>query len=149
MTVLRYRIPKQLLFAALLSVSACGAPRGPRWTPAPQPASEHFAVVTRAEGATVGVGDGCWIRLSRVVRGDFNCKVELTCRNEIVYGRPNSGYNFCQEIDGELVSAADDQPSNVDGDPAMELDLREGKMTLEDAVPYLRIRVEIPDDSSS
>lgn len=53
--------------------------------------------------------------------GEATCRVVVACRGGIVYGATTTGWTTCRG-DGEAILASDQGTTDVDGDPAMELE---------------------------
>lgn len=65
----------------------------------------------------------------------YNCHVEVRCGTQVIYGWEGTGYNRCLTEDGQVVSANDPRDTSIEGDPILELDLREKKVVVRDEKP--------------
>ncbi|MCK6590233.1 MAG: hypothetical protein HUU21_01825 [Polyangiaceae bacterium] len=98
------------------------------------PRVERFGSVASVSGdAGVTVGEACSVAVKPARLGSgINCKVSVTCGNELIYGGGAAGYARCELRDGALVSASDGDPSGVDGDSAFTLDLAANRLSVSD-----------------
>lgn len=108
------------------------------------PADEIEGVVTSARGATVlRVGDRCSVRLQRTDHAVLDCRVQVRCAAERIYGLVDAGYNRCRQRDGQLVAARDAHGTRDDGDPKMSFDRAGGWVEIVDEDPALEVRIAL------
>ncbi|MCB9600111.1 MAG: hypothetical protein H6721_00755 [Sandaracinus sp.] len=93
------------------------------------------ARVERVEGSLpVNVGDECVLGVWRVRQdhptGSSWCRTQLACGGELLYGGDESGFFECSE---EGVGR-DAETTEHDGDPALDLRVRDGALILSDDV---------------
>jgi hypothetical protein len=102
----------------------------------------HEAMVTSAEGsAVVQVGMQCVVSLERTDDDVYNCRVEVRCGDETLYGLPGAGFNRCVVRGGRFVAAEDAYRTRTDGDPYMRFDLEHHQAIIEDSAPDFRVTV--------
>lgn len=95
------------------SIATVAAPSGP------------VVRVTRVDGdIAVRVGEACELAIEPATHPQLNCRVLLHCGDRWLYGAGRTGYTNCVFEAGRAVTASD--PSDTDGDPALDLDLRAG-----------------------
>lgn len=89
--------------------------------------------VSATRGASVAnVGDQCSVTISPVASARFNCRIQVECGGNMVYGLPHEGYTRCA-VEGERpVRARDYSTSSFDGDPELELDVDARKLIVSD-----------------
>lgn len=113
-----------LSLLALVGCSADGAP------------IEGDLVVSEAGLASpVAAGTACRFRLRPAWRQGVDCQLLVTCPateldedgEDLFGGRRAGGYARCETADHAFLRALDDDP--LDGDPAIDLDLRERALT--------------------
>jgi hypothetical protein len=116
-------------------LSSPGAPLDPTHTEAALPFTERLlrkGKVTAVTGdAPVAAGASCEVSLVPVW-GQPSCRARVRCGDETLYGNGNSGYLDCEVVDGKPTRAHD---RVQDTDPAAELDLTGGKVTVDDQTP--------------
>jgi len=76
----------------------------------------------------------------------YNCHVEIRCGTQVIYGWEGTGYNRCLIENGQVISAHDPRDTSIEGDPILELDLREKKVVVRDEKPRA-FRVVLSIDS--
>jgi hypothetical protein len=92
---------------------------GPRFVPV-----ERTGRVRDVSGAaSVAPGTRCDVWVTPTAHPEFNCRVEVRCGDTVVYGKPGAGYNHCAVEHGAPVRAHDVDPSSVDHDARLEMDL--------------------------
>lgn len=100
----------------------------------------HHAVVVQAVGsAPANEGDDCAVEVTPVRGAYFNCRIRVSCRNEVLYGLPGAGYNTCRLEEGAVRTAEDRNGTRRDGDPRMFLDLQEGRVVVSDRDPDMEL----------
>lgn len=100
--------------------------------------------MTEALGATsLGVGDTCHVRLQRTNHAVLDCRVQIQCAGEQIYGLVDAGYNRCLEEQGRLMAARDSHGTRDDGDPRMSFDRGEGWVEIIDEDPTLHVRIAL------
>lgn len=130
------------MIAMAVGCLGCGAEAIHTQPPLADP--QHRAgVVTEAAGAAVSEGDLCDLTITPHQGRVFNCRIQLRCGTELLYGLPGAGYNRCQRVGGQLRGAQDNQGTREDGDPILQLDFETGVLTLEDSDPLLRLEVAL------
>ncbi|MBI5514080.1 MAG: hypothetical protein HY909_09955 [Deltaproteobacteria bacterium] len=77
-------------------------------------------------------GSACTVRVTPAPYQEFNCHVELVCDGAMVYGREPTGYAHCDTAQGSPTRARDTEVTREDGDPAVFVDLTNGRMTFSD-----------------
>lgn len=101
-------------------------------------------VISTVGPEVVAVGESCTVERRPVYAGSFDCRVEVRCGEQVLYGSdPNSGYVRC----GGRELVRDPHVTALDGDPAMTLDLARGVVTVEERVGMGTQRVEIAFDA--
>ncbi|WP_157070194.1 hypothetical protein [Sandaracinus amylolyticus] len=91
----------------------------------------------------VATGEQCTVERMPVEGGGFDCRVEVRCGGETLYGTTfDTGYVRCGGR--EVVRDAD--VTARDGDPAMTMDLARGRVIVEERVGLGTQRVEIALD---
>jgi hypothetical protein len=125
---------------------AAGGPAGPhrsRGHAAPVIESfEHVGHVVEGSDPAVAVpGETCTVRREPMVGGGgLDCRVEVRCGERVLYGATHdTGYVRC----GGRQVIRDREFTARDGDPAMELDLRLGRVIVEEQLGLGTQRVEI------
>jgi hypothetical protein len=97
-------------------------------------------VVATSGPEILAVGEQCTVERTPVAAGRFDCRVEVRCGDQTLYGAdPRTGYVRC---DGREI-VRDPDTTAFDGDPAMTLDLAHGLVTVEDRVGLATQRVSI------
>ena len=83
--------------------------------------------------ARLPIGSECSVTVvpARLKPG-INCKVSVQCDGQTIYGEGESGYALCEVEDGTLVNAVDRDPTDVDSDPSLTLDLAAGRVSVSD-----------------
>ena len=113
-------------------LSSPGAALDPAHTEAALPFTERLqrkGKVTAVTGnAPVAAGASCEVSLLPVW-GKPSCRARVRCGEETLYGNGNSGWLDCVVVDGKPTRATD---AVQDTDPAAELDLTAGKVTVDD-----------------
>lgn len=76
----------------------------------------------------------CALRVLPVHLPPFNCAIRVTCMGLTIYPDPlqTAGYNTCTLEGREVTGASDADPTGVDQDPTLELDLRHGRVRVGD-----------------
>lgn len=103
----------------------------------------RVGTVTESSGPSLpAVGDRCTVERIPVAAGAFDCRVEVRCGGQTLYG-DDLRAGFVQCGGQELVR--DPNPTAFDGDPAMTLDLAHGVVVLEDraGLSPQRVRIEL------
>jgi hypothetical protein len=134
------------IFAALLFVSSpivgCGAAQAPI-----QVIGEgvvHRGMATSVEGsASVSEGEACQILVEPTDNESLNCRVEVRCGSEILYGFPGAGFNRCAEDAGSFIAARDQYKTRADGDPAMGWDQRRHIVIVTDSAPDFTVTLAL------
>lgn len=104
-------------------------------------------IVTSVEGsASVSEGEGCELRVQPTDDPVYNCRVEVRCAEEVLYGFPGSGFNRCATSEGEFIGARDGYLTRVDGDPAMGWNKTRRLLLVTDAAPDFRVVVSMAAD---
>ena len=104
------------------------------------PLIRHGEVVGTTGPEVLAVGDRCTVERTPVAAGRFDCRVEVRCGDQTLYGAdPRTGYVRC---DGREI-VRDPDTTAFDGDPAMTLDLAHGYVTVEDRVGLATQQVRI------
>ena len=97
-------------------------------------------MVTAVEGtASVSEGETCEVRVQPTNDARFNCRVQVRCGEEVLYGFPGAGFNRCAEEGGDFVAARDSYKPREDGDPAMGWDQRQHRVVVVDSDPDFRV----------
>jgi hypothetical protein len=79
------------------------------------------------------VGQRCTVRVAPVTLPDFNCHVDVMCDGAVLYGVHPMGYAHCDVEGASPLRATDPYLTGQDGDPAVHVDLRGGRVVVEDA----------------
>ena len=116
-----------------LGVAQASYPLGPATPAGARSVSRVGQVVATTGPAPVPAGASCVVSaVPTVTDVGFNCRVTVTCDDQVVYGGPMRGYLVCG-YDGDLPSAGeDDGITRVDGDPRMTLDLPHDRVIVSD-----------------
>ncbi|MDQ3032001.1 MAG: hypothetical protein M3Y87_06265 [Myxococcota bacterium] len=120
----------------------CGAHRSRAHLPPMVQTFERVGhVVEGSDPAIAQPGEVCTVRREPAIGGGgLDCRIEIRCGEHTIYGAsPESGYVRCA---GRQV-IRDSQFTARDGDPAMELDLRHGRVVVEEQLGLGTQRVEI------
>lgn len=127
---------------ALLLLSACGpALREVQLVGTP---IVYQGRVVAARGPTIArTGDTCTVEVRRTDSAVFNCRVRVRCREDMVYGLGDAGYNRCREDDDRLVFAHDHDGTRGDGDPRMYFDVEAGRVIVSDDDPDVEVLVDL------
>ncbi len=102
------------------------------------PPQLHLGRVTTNVGdAPVQEGASCDVRVLPVAAGRFNCLVRVMCEGVVIYPdqAQYAGYAPCDIQNGNLRGATDDGVTSRDGDPAVKVDLRNGRVVISDNGP--------------
>ena len=93
------------------------------------------ATIRAHEGTPLSTGDRCDVVVEPVRRiGGFNCRVTVTCDGHTYYGGEQlGGFLRCDAVAGRYLGGVDTDP--LDGDPAIDLDLRRGRIQIEARFP--------------
>lgn len=115
---------------------------GPAPTSQVTPLVRTGTVVETSGPELLEVGDRCTVERIPVAAGPFDCRVEVRCGDQTLYGAdPRTGYVRCagQEV------VRDGNTTRFDGDPAMTLDLAHDTVTVEERVGLgtQRIRIQL------
>ena len=94
--------------------------------------SGSVSSVTGDAPAALGAECSVTVKPARLWRS-INCKVEIRCGAEIIYGEAEAGYARCEVRDGALVSASDAGSTGADGDAVLALDLDGRRVVVSDA----------------
>lgn len=126
-----------MLGAAMITL---GAPPPHRARVATTPmVSQHAGTVTAGAGL-FDEGAACTVRVESVDLRPFDCRVEVSCEGHTLYGATaNTGYVRCHG--GATIR--DTGFGAQDGDPRLELDLRRGRVVVEEQLGLGTQRVAI------
>jgi hypothetical protein len=104
----------------------------------------YRGMITSVEGtASVSEGQPCELRVSPTDDPRFNCRVQVRCADEVLYGFPGAGFNRCVEEAGVFVAARDGYRTRADGDPAMGWDQRQHLLLVMDSEPDFEVTVAL------
>ncbi len=104
----------------------------------------HRGMVTSVEGtASVWEGESCEVRVQPTDDPRFNCRVEVRCGEEVLYGFPGAGFNRCARESGAFVAARDGYKTRADGDPMMGWDLRQHLVIVMDSEPDFKVTLAL------
>lgn len=78
------------------------------------------------------VGQRCTVRVAPVSLPDFNCHVDVICDGAVLYGVHPMGYAHCDAEGAAPLRASDPYVTAQDSDPAVAVDLRAGRVVVED-----------------
>src|SRR5947209_4246550 len=82
---------------------------------------EFSARVRSTRGdARVAAGAACHVRVSPVSSPRYNCRVQVDCGGEMLYGAGQGGFTRCAVEDSVPIAALDPWPSSEEGDPMLE-----------------------------
>ncbi len=130
-----------ILAAFLAIVGACG---GARPIQVVGEAVVHRGMVTSVEGtASVSEGESCEVRVQPTDDPRFNCRVQVRCGDEVLYGFPGAGFNRCSEEGGGFVAARDSHKTRADGDPMMGWDQRRRLVVVLDSEPDFKVTLAL------
>ncbi|MGK4008999.1 hypothetical protein WMF31_40720 [Sorangium sp. So ce1036] len=92
------------------------------------------ARVTDATGPSpVKVGARCTLRASPLARPG-KCLTRLECGGRMLYGAGTTGVSACTVVGDQVVRVHDGNTSRSGGDPALDLDVSTGRITVRDEV---------------
>jgi hypothetical protein len=101
-------------------------------------------MVTSVEGtASVSEGEECELRVQPTDDPRFNCRVQVRCGEEVLYGFPGAGFNRCAEEAGGFVAARDSYKTRADGDPMMGWDQRQRLVVVMDSEPDFKVTLAL------
>lgn len=116
-----------------------GGPIGPPDLPGSEPGAPiavTAAVVRSSGSAPVADGTRCGFAVEQHDRDDGStwCRTQIVCAGRVLYGGRNAGYFECTFEAGAdpIVAGADPMTTRDDGDAAMEIDTRQGSLTIRD-----------------
>ena len=89
-------------------------------------------VVESANLPSARVGQRCTVRVAPVSLPDFNCHVDVMCDGAVLYGVHPMGYAHCDVEGATPLRATDPYVTAQDSDPAVAVDLRAGRVVVED-----------------
>ncbi len=95
-------------------------------------AIERPARVLETNDPRVAVGDACTVRVAPVSMLEFNCHVDVVCGGNVLYGALPTGYAHCDVDQGRALRAFDADPTALDGDAAITVDLTSQRVFMED-----------------
>ncbi len=87
--------------------------------------------------APVPVGTRCDVLVVATEIEMLDCRVTVTCDNELLYGGEDQGYLPCRIEGGEPVEGEDLSGVEDDGDPMLDLNLREGRIVITNDRPSI------------
>ncbi|XXY44336.1 hypothetical protein WME91_30455 [Sorangium sp. So ce269] len=97
-------------------------------------ALRRTARVTASSGPSpVKVGAQCTLRVSPLARPG-KCLTRLECGGRMLYGAGTTGVSECTEEQDQVVRVHDGNTTRDGGDPALDLDVATGKITVRDEV---------------
>lgn len=107
-------------------------------------------VATTAGTAPTVPGARCMIQVQQILSSErHNCRVEVTCGGQTLYGRGNSGYGVCGfnsvrtgiifHGTSTTITMQDSRTSNQDSDPAITLSLPGGSIVIQDALSPVNV----------
>jgi hypothetical protein len=120
--------------------------------PAADPAG-RFQALSRVGHVVVTTGDGpapagtvCTVSATPTFAFEgYNCRLEVNCAGQIVYGGADRGYMRCGYRDGLPSFGADRAVTHHDGDPRLDLDLESNRVVVSDG-PTPRYSIAIALD---
>ncbi|MFO0626723.1 MAG: hypothetical protein U0325_14000 [Polyangiales bacterium] len=89
-------------------------------------------VVESSNLPSARTGQRCSVRVAPVSLPDFNCHVDVMCDGSVLYGVHPMGYAHCDVEGASPLRATDPYVTGQDGDPAVHVDLRAGRVVVED-----------------
>lgn len=103
----------------------------------PNPRMVTATITTTSGTAPVGVGTTCSFAVERHARSappGYWCRAQITCGGLLLYGGPAAGFFPCElhEQPRRDVVGRDDSTTAMDTDASMELDTRQGTLTIRD-----------------
>jgi len=136
-------------FTVTVSAAGGGAgqipPTGGGQTPPPPPTGGNMITPTIFQGtiasvtgnAPVQTGSQCSIQLSPSdpQSSGFNCRFQITCAGQLIYGSGSSGFNNCSTSNmggRQVVQANDTGLSSQDSDPQMNFQGMTNQITVSD-----------------
>lgn len=120
--------------------------------PAPQGLVFRYAgrVVTTSGTAPTLPGASCTVQVQQVTNSQHNnCRVEITCGGQTLYGRANSGFGVCGfnsvrtglifRSTTTTVTMQDQRTTTQDGDPSLRLSLPGGVVVVQDVLSPVNV----------
>ncbi|MDB4930603.1 MAG: hypothetical protein JWM10_3087 [Myxococcaceae bacterium] len=95
-------------------------------------AIERPARVTETNVEGLAAGTACTVRVAPVAMLEFNCHVDVVCGGRSLYGALPTGYAHCDVDRRHVTRAFDPDPTALDGDGAVTVDLGDARVSLED-----------------
>jgi hypothetical protein len=123
-------------------LSSAAAPLHPAHTEAALPFAErlHRKGTVRAVTGDAPVRAGASCEVSLLPVWGKRCRARVRCGGETLYGAGTSGYLDCHVNEGRPVRARD---TVQDSDPAVELDVTEGTVTVDDQTQARKFTAQI------
>jgi hypothetical protein len=114
-------------------------PRSPRADEARWFAPRLFsASVEEAVGdAPVAAGTRCDVLVAATEIDMLDCRVTITCNDEILYGGEDQGYLPCRVLEGEPTTGEDLSGLEDDGDPMLDMNLPNGRIVVTNDRPSI------------
>lgn len=129
-----------ILGAAMITLGAHGHPGHGAGRALAAPGPIERAGTVSSGGGLFPEGTACTLRVEPVDADPFDCRVEVSCDGQTIYGATSdTGYVRCVGRD----RIRDTNVTARDGDPRMELDLARGRVTVEEQLGLGTQRVEI------
>lgn len=105
-------------------------------------------VVESSNLPSARVGQRCTLRVAPVSLPDFNCHIDVICDGAVLYGVHPMGYAHC-DVDGAApIAGRDPYFTSEDSDPAVNFDLRAGRVVVDDQREGQRthavLRLDVP-----
>jgi len=123
-------------------VVACGGTRPP--VQVTGPGVVFRGMVTSVEGsASVSEGEACEVLVQPTDDARFNCRVQVRCGDEVLYGFPGAGFNRCATSEGDFIGAHDEYLTRTDGDPAMGWNQTRRLLLVTDSQPDFRVVISM------
>ena len=139
------RVVVRWIFTAIVvCLPAAGCGGAPRPIQVVGEGTVYRGMVTAVEGhASVAEGQACEVRVAPTDDPRFNCRIQVRCGEEVLYGFPGAGFNRCAEEGGAFVAARDRYKTRADGDPAMGWDQRRHMLLVTDSEPDFQVTLAL------
>ena len=106
-------------------------------------------VITRARVVEVsgeppvGPGANCRVHVVPSHHSDYPCRVRVVCGGHVLYGGFTQGFAQCDMQENRPVRSHEGNPTEVDGDSILDLDLVQGTASVSDTRPDYSVRLAL------
>ncbi len=105
--------------------------------------------VTYSSGPAPATSDqACTVRVFPVPTVDFNCRVEVSCGEALIYGVEGGGFVQCSIQNRQPVLAQDPKGTVAEGDAMLDMNLDTRRVVVSDDAPGATWRVEVSLDGN-